>query len=258
MKIHIYLDRPSASLSTGDLSGCLEKHGLVVIDKGNLIDSLGLNEEELATLTARTSGAIIQDIEVPRDNIGFSDRAYLDLERKRLTGLADYSGVFYDGYWLQRIFFHLFRHGSGGRTRGRFIPIVFTGRLFGTFEKRRYHARVILMGVPNLISTSGLVEAPARPREYYWLKAGFVHSGRNIADLDGMYKGRFVEYDDPRITPILASYALQAVSYELSGKEFCDDKSCCLYNSHWQEEVLAAQLEGKLCQKHRQIITSAP
>jgi hypothetical protein len=113
------------------------------------------------------------------------------------------------------------------------------------------------MGTPNLISTSGLVEAPARPREYYWLKAGFIQSGRDIAELDSVYKERFIEYNDSKMTPILGSYALQAVAYEVSGQEFCDDRSCCLYNSHWQEDVLSAQLDGKFCQKHHEIMSSA-
>lgn len=208
-------------------------------------------------LASRISGAIIQDIHVPNDEIVFPNHRYLNSERKRLTGEADHMGVFYDGYWLQRIFFNLFRNKFPGRFVSNCIHIIFTGRLFGTYEKRRYHARVILMGLPNLISTSGVVEAPARPREYYWLKAGFIQSGRDIGELDSLYKERFVEYNDSKITPILESYTLQAVSYELSGKEFCDDKTCCLYNSHWQEEVLRAQLDGKLCQKHRDLLSTA-
>ncbi|MGB7292145.1 MAG: DUF6775 family putative metallopeptidase [Thermodesulfobacteriota bacterium] len=254
MKIFIYIDHPSPSLSIDELRHRLEKFDLEVNFKGNLIESLKLSEEEVTKLANRMSGTIIQDINVPNDDIEFPNHRYLNPERKRLTGEADYIGVIYDGYWLQRIFFNLFRDKLAGRFAGNFIHIIFTSRLFGTFEKRRYHARVILMGTPNLISTSGVVEAPARPREYYWLKAGFIQSGRDIGELDSVYKGRFIEYDDSKMTPILGSYVLQAVAYEVSGKEFCDDKACCLYNSHWQEEVLKAQLEGKLCEKHKNIL----
>jgi hypothetical protein len=256
MKIFIYIDHPSPSLSIDELRHRLEKFDLEVTFKGNLIESLKLSEKEVMKLANRISAAIIQDVNVPNDNIEFPNHRYLNLERKRLTGEADHMGVFYDGYWLQRIFFNLFRDRLAGRISNDIIHIIFTGRLFGTFERRRYHARVILMGTPNLISTSGVVEAPARPREYYWLKAGFIQSGRDTGELDSVYKGRFIEYHDSKMTPILGSYALQAVAYEVSGKEFCDDKTCCLYNSHWQEEVLVAQLDGKLCQKHHDAISS--
>lgn len=256
MKIFIYIDHPSLSLSIDDLRHCLEKFDLDVIFKGNLIESLQLSEEEVIKLATTISGAIIRDINVPNDDIVFPNHRYVNLERKRLTGEADYMGVFYDGYWLQRIFFNLFRDKLTGKITNKIIHIIFTSRLFGTFEKRRYHARVILMGTPTLISTSGVVEAPARPSEYYWLKAGFMQSGRDIGELDSVFKGRFIEYNDPKMTPILGSYALQAVAYEVSGKEFCEDKTCCLYNSHWQEEVLRAQLGGQLCQKHHDIIST--
>jgi hypothetical protein len=255
VKIFIYTDHPSPSLSIDELRHLIEKFELEVVFEGDLTESLKLSNEEMMNLANRMSGTIIQDINVPNDDIEFPNHRYLYSERKRLTGEADSMGVFYDGYWLQRIFFNLFHNKFPGGIVSNSIHIIFTGRLFGTYEKRRYHARVILMGMPNLISTSGVVEAPARPREYYWLKAGFIQSGRDIGELDSAYKGRFIEYNDPRMTPILGSYALQAVACELSGKEFCDDKTCCLYNSHWQEEVLEAQLDGKLCQNHRDIMS---
>ncbi|MBI4228444.1 MAG: hypothetical protein HY693_01855 [Deltaproteobacteria bacterium] len=254
-KIIIYFDHPSISLSIDDLTDYLEKFGLEVIFNGNLIESLKLSEQEVRELASRISGTIIGDINVPNDHIVIPNHQYTNLELERLTGERDYMGVFYDGYWLQRIFFKSLRAKAALKITNTFIHIMFTSRLFGTFEKRRYHARVILMGTPTLISTSGVVEAPARPREYYWLKAGFIQSGRDIGELDSVYRGRFIDYNDSKITPILGSYALQAVAYELSGKEFCEDKACCLYNSHWQEEVLKAQLAGRLCQEHHDIIS---
>ena len=111
------------------------------------------------------------------------------------------------------------------------------------------------MGTPSLISTSGLIEAPAKPREYYYVRGRMVQSGMDISELDSMYKGRFVEYDDPKITSILSSYALQVIFYELTGNAFCDNPICCLSNSHWQEEVLKVQYQGKLCDKCSDILS---
>ena len=142
----------------------------------------------------------------------------------------------------------------GEELNGKYIHLIFTGRLFGTFEDRRYHARVVLMGTPSLISTSGLIEAPAKPREYYYVKGRLIQSGMDTAELDNIYKGRFVEYDDPKITSILTSYALQVIFYELTGEAFCDNAACCLSNSHWQEEVLKVQHEGVLCDKCKALV----
>jgi hypothetical protein len=111
------------------------------------------------------------------------------------------------------------------------------------------------MGIPSLVSTSGLVEAPAKPREYYYVRGRMVQSGMDISELDNIYKGRFVDYDDPKITSILTSYALQVIFYELTGKAFCDNATCCLSNSHWQEEVLKVQYQGKLCDKCNDILS---
>jgi hypothetical protein len=192
------------------------------------------------------------------------------VELRRLKGEASSLGVFYDGLWLQRIFYKIMSEKIKGELGSGLVHIVFTGRLFGTFEtggslktlpldsyprSPRYHARVILTGLPSLVSTSGIVEAPAKPKDYYWLKAGFIRAGKDVKELDQIYKGRFIEYDDERITPVLKSYTLQAIFYELTGNTFCDNPSCCLFNSHWQEEVLKTQLGGKLCAEHRNVLS---
>jgi len=54
----------------------------------------------------------------------------------------------------------------------RHLHIVFIDELMGTFENedRRFHARVIACGQPSVISATSLVEGPARPREYYFLR----------------------------------------------------------------------------------------
>ena len=49
------------------------------------------------------------------------------------------------------------------------VHIIFEDRLVGTFscENWRYHARTIVSGVPSIISTTGIIEAPTRPKEWY-------------------------------------------------------------------------------------------
>jgi hypothetical protein len=63
---------------------------------------------------------------------------------------------------------------------------------------------------------------------------------------------RYVTHGDPRIPEILKGYTLQAVFYWILGEGFCDDPDCKLFNAHWQEEMLRAQLGGSydLCPRH--------
>ncbi len=244
----IYTDYPSESLDTDVITERLGVFGISARSRGDLFEFLGNSDirHRIADILGRSR---IADIENPLDVLPACNDARTYSEFGKMSGLESVSGEFYDGLWMQRIL-HGAIAGKNPRETGKgYIHMIFTGRLFGTYDGRRYHARVILGGSPALISTSGLVEAPAKPREYYFIKGGLVRSGRDVSELDIMYKGRYVEYDDPRISAILSSYALQAVYYELTGGEFCGDTGCCLYNSHWQEEVLKVQYEGRICEK---------
>ncbi|MGH7901375.1 MAG: DUF6775 family putative metallopeptidase [Thermodesulfobacteriota bacterium] len=252
-EVLIYTDFPSKTLSIDYIIGHLERYRLRVSHAGNLFENFAVKLDSRLELARRISGAIIDDTNIALDNLRNPTDEQVDSELDRISGGGGYSRVFYEGSWLQRIYYNLLAENQSTERPTDTINIIFTARLFLTYENTRYHARVILMGVPNIISTSGIVEAPARPKEYYWLKAGFIKEGKDIRELDEIYKGRFIEYDDSRITPVLSAYALQAVFYELTGDPFCDNPSCCLHNSHWQEEVLKAQLEGKLCEEHRDV-----
>ncbi len=261
--IFIYSDYPSKSLSIPEIINYLQFYGFSAQYQGNLFEFLSLPKEEVSGLAERIAGARVVNITSPIDEIREPIYGDIDAELKRVKGEESHLGVgaihelplLYDGLWLQRIFYKIMASKTLYEFNGSFIHIIFTSRLFGTFETKRYHARVILTGLPTLISTSGIVEAPARPKEYYWLKAGFIQAGKDLIELDQIYKGRFIEYDDPRLTSVLAPYVLKAIFYEITGDPFCDNPSCCLYNSHWQEEVLKAQIEGKLCEEHRDMIS---
>jgi hypothetical protein len=244
----IYTDYPSGSLDTDVIAEHLNGLGIPTVKRGDLFQFLGNSEasRRIAALMARSR---VADIGEPLDALLPESPADASSELRKMTGRESVRGEFYDGLWLQRILHRAIADNAPGEPDGQSIHIVFTGRLFGTYGERRYHARVILTGSPALISTSGLVEAPARPGEYYFIKGGLLRSGGDVSELDRMYKGRYVEYDDPKTSSIMCSYALQAVYYELTGNEFCGDAGCCLYNSHWQEEVLRIQYEGNMCKK---------
>lgn len=249
LKVFIYTDNPSPSLKTEIIVDYLGGFGISAVDRGKLADFLNLPCDELCHFEELLAGCRVEDI---------SSSLEVVVSPRSVEQLSETSGVrggdsdpreLYDALWVQRIH-HKALAGKVSHELGEgYLHIIFTSLLFGTFEGRRYHARVVLGGNPSLISTSGLVEAPARPREYYFIKGGLIRSGKDVGELDRMYEGRFVKYDDPRTSSIICSYALQAVYYKLTGNAFCDEPSCCLYNSHWQEEVLKVQYEGRPCEK---------
>jgi hypothetical protein len=127
-------------------------------------------------------------------------------------------------------------------------------------EDLKYHARVLVAGSPSIISIPGVVLAPARPREYYMYQASARAAGMSEEEIDEKMRqtigDRYVTHGDPRIPEILKGYALQAVAYWVFGEGFCDDPDCRLFNAHWQEEMLRAQLGGpyELCPRHEQML----
>lgn len=233
--IYLYSDSPSQSLVMQDVTDFLTDLGLSVEFRGDFLSYLSLAAEEMAELESSLSRVRVFDIETPVDF--FETHPPSESFEKEL----------YDGFWVQRVFSRFFLRKHPGELAESGFHAVITGRLLGTYGSRRYHARVIISGFPSFISTSGFVEGPARPREYYFLKAEFVRAGKNLSELDEAFRGKFVDYEDERITKITGSYVLQPLLHHFSGKEFCENPRCALFNSHWQKEVLDIQYSGFLC-----------
>lgn len=160
-------------------------------------------------------------------------------------------GPLYEGLGLALFFSELI---PPNETPEDSVHIIFTDRLFATWDEnnRKYHVRVSVCGFPSLISTTGIIEAPAKPREFYIkMKMGFDREA-----LKKEFSGRFLDYDDPRLTEVLKGYILQALFFYLYGDPFCPDPNCRLYNAHFQEGVLLAQLYSsyEFCSDHREMI----
>ncbi len=161
--------------------------------------------------------------------------------------------ILYDGFEFQK-------------TVSEFIPtdenkedvlhIIFTNKLTCTFDEKdfRYHARALIGSNPVIISTTGIIEAPAKPKQYY-LDLMTDFSKERIEEVKEKYKGEFLEYHDSRMSEIIEGYFLQAFMYYETGEAFCEHKECRLYNAHWQKDLFYSQLENKkLCKKHQKII----
>lgn len=205
-------------------------------------------ERELQVLAREIAGSRIHHVE-KRERGTEPLAGEIDYERRNLFSEA--FGVLYDGFSLLDVFL-------------RFIPpsefdhchVVFTNQLLATWDGSdlRFHARVSVYGFPTIISTTGIVEAPAKPREFYLRR----QLGEDPMSLKEEFEGRFIDYDDLRMTEVMKGYVLQAVFFHLTGDPFCEDNSCRLYNAHWQEEVIQAQLSGQdLCPRHRAILRAA-
>lgn len=160
--------------------------------------------------------------------------------------------IMYDGFEIQKILTELIP--TKERTSDSF-HVFFTNKLTCTYDYNdyRYHGRALIGANPSVISTTGIIEAPAKPREYYLDLISNFTQGVNVEKIKQRYKGTYLEYNDPRLSKIIEGYLLQAIFYFETGKAFCDKIECRLFNAHWQKDLLYSQLEcGKLCEIHEQ------
>ena len=162
------------------------------------------------------------------------------------TGQLKEEMIFYDGFEVQKAIADSMQAIESNMDT---LHIVFTNKLTCTFDKDdfRYHARALVGSNPTIISTAGMVEGPARPREYYTdIITSF--SQRDTEHINARYKDRFLKHNDSRISEVSEGYLLQAIMYFETGEAFCNDKNCRLFNAHWQEELLFTQIKNKKCQ----------
>lgn len=163
--------------------------------------------------------------------------------------------VMYDGFEFQRTVNDLISDHESSLDQ---LHIAFTNKLTCTFDDSdyRYHGRAVICSNPAIISTTGIVEAPAKPRGYYMELISNVVQGVNVDSMKRKYEGTYLEYNDRRFFDVAKGYILQAVFYYLTGEAFCDLRDCRLHNAHWQSDLLYSQLEvGKLCEKHQKVLT---
>ena len=138
----------------------------------------------------------------------------------------------------------------------RILHVVFTNKITCTFDEDdfRYHARALIGSNPTIISTTGMIEAPAKPKKYY-LELLTNFSDKKIEEVKNRYKGEFLEYHDSRLFEIIEGYLLQAIVYYETGDIFCEDTDCRLFNAHWQKDLFHTQIENKkFCNRHLKLL----
>jgi len=247
---YLYRDPSAATLQWETIASYLRDTLGIPCEVRNEFFSLfgGRNREDLARRIAATKVRHIQrPFEVMQSLYGEVqfERRLLEEPSKRVPG------ILYDGYRYATFLRDLLPPMERNL---RLIHIVFAHRLLGTFdEDGRYHARAVVCSVPSVVSTSGIVEGPAKPKEYYIVKAqlSIALGAVPFEAAKQPFAGKFIDYDDSRMTEVAKGYALQAAMYHITHEPFCDDPSCRLFNAHWQSELIAAQVEsGRLCARH--------
>lgn len=159
--------------------------------------------------------------------------------------------MMYDGFILQKIYQEILKNKSLELDLSNLF-IIITDKLICTFEETdwRYHARYIILGNPTIISTSGILEGPAKPKDYYLKLVHFPPDPEISKKLDEQYKGRFIAYNDWMINEIIESLVIQSLYFFKEGEAFCEDTNCRLFNSHWQEDLMRLSKSKTLCKKH--------
>ena len=162
--------------------------------------------------------------------------------------------VMYDAFKIQNVIYDTITENDADSSN---LHIIFTNKLICTYDTAdcKYHARTVICSNPAIISTTGMIEAPARPKEYYFEAMKCKMQGLSIHDAKKNYDQKFLNYHDKRLSKIAEGYLLQAVFYYISGDAFCDSLDCRLNNAHWQKDLLHSQLKiGKLCNKHQALL----
>ncbi|MCX8174018.1 MAG: hypothetical protein N3F63_05390 [Thermoplasmata archaeon] len=174
--------------------------------------------------------------------------AIVGIEREFITEKKPVYGVLYDASRVAG----LLRKWIPSRERGLHSHhIVFLDRLIATHTGERYHARMVYCSLPSIISTLGMIQAPARPREFYNLRNANPCIPEEV--LLEQFRDKMLTYDDTRITEVAKGLALQTVLWVNGFEPFCESPTCKLYNAHWQEELIRSQIGGRICKKHQKI-----
>lgn len=164
-------------------------------------------------------------------------------------------GIIFDPLGTQRVFLSAYPQAPDARN------IILTDKIFASFDDDKWpHIRAAIYSYPCVISLSGIVEGPAKPREFYLYKQRYSALGTWPLEEAGVrrkFKGQFIDYQDPRMSEVVKGYIAQAVFFYMTGDPFCENKACRLFNAHWQKDLIYSQVtRGKFCRQHNKVLKS--
>ena len=143
----------------------------------------------------------IFDLKKPYQKNNFN--TFTEIENENKGNVDNEERILYDGFEFHNAI-------------SEFIPVdennieifhvIFTDKITCTFDENdfRYHSRALIGCNPAIISTTGMIEAPAKPKQYYLDLITNFHQEKN--EEIKKYKGQFLEYHDPRISEITEGY----------------------------------------------------
>lgn len=244
-RIKILAETSALGLDTNKIARFLSDltNGKAEIEVGVLFDDGGASEADalklaLCKVTGNDDSEDIEPFPVE-----------IDYELRRIKGQKMTSSPFYDGFKIASLFRD--KLSINGLSD---ISIVYTDRLVGSFgEDYRWHARTVMFSYPCVVSTTGIVQAPAKSKQYYLAKQ-LVSSMSKSTEVISDPEDHIRDINDPRIQQASESYAAQALFFSVFGEPFCSNNTCQLFNSHWQKHVLSAQVSGELCGSHERMI----
>lgn len=247
--IRIYEEGENIGLNLNDLKEYLQaRTAIQVLLEGNIYQRLS---EPIDLMARRLARLRIKDpLKGVLPKMVLEGEVNYEKERLKDPNWKTF-GILYEGMIYQQVIRDFILKESFNNQP---CMILLTNQLIGTWDQDhlRYHIRTSLYGFPHIISIPGLVMGPAKPREFYLKR----QMGVPMELLKEEYKGRFLEHGDWRMTEVLKGYVMQALFYHLTGNPFCEDPECRLFNSHWQEEMIHAQLDGiyEFCPRHEEIL----
>ncbi len=256
LKAHLYEEAHVQNLDLEKVEKYLKEKGIFseIELEDSFLKKYGKPDQNLGEKLAKTQ---VRNLESPKRDFEISN-SDIEFEKKQNRGeINGMTSILYDGFRLGKVYSDLI---PSDKRDDSHLHIIFTNRFFATWKPatERYHARVSVYGFPSIISTTGIVDAPARPKGFYWLEKTEDETGSTkiiVKNKMDEQRDEFVFYDDDHLNEIMKGYAMQAVFYHLSSGPFCNKKDCRLYNPHLQKNILKAQLSSpEFCEKHQKIL----
>ncbi|MEN3043936.1 MAG: DUF6775 family putative metallopeptidase [Candidatus Hydrothermales bacterium] len=242
MKRKIHINKVNyESIDYKEIKNFFESEGfLVFLEEDPLLrlDHKKLNEIALFFAKSRILNTFKRELNENPLNIE------VEYEKRNLISPNRKKGIIYDGYKLVKIY-RSFISKELVNIKD-FVHFFLTDQLISTFSDR-WHLRVIIFSFPVLISIPGIIYAPAKDRDYY-ISSSLGHLP--------VYKEYYLTEKDRRITKIICAYIIQGIFFynsilEKKEFEFCNDRHCLLYNSHYQRELIEIQFNLNFCDKHK-------
>ncbi len=255
--VHLYDEPSSKTLNMNEIADYISDIVKCNVDIRKDFFSYFLKQKNINFITDKLAATKVFDIKKPfvkhkpsPIEIEFEKKVLASPDKRLL-------GILYDGFELQQIFNNLIPEEENTL---KHIHMVFTNRMVCTYNENdyRYHYRTLICGYPTIICTSGIIEAPAKPKEFYFLQQYYTSIGKtDLHELKKKFRGRFIDYDDCKFTEVTKGFVLQSLFYHIIGNPFCKKKECRLLNAHWQEDMITSQINnGNLCDEHLKILNS--